>query len=87
MKCPMPWGIFYSIKTMMEFLLHATDQWRLCSNRTTQVQPQPGTGGPRIWLCHRCSLSCKCGSDLILGLGTPYATGLPKKGKKTTTKD
>ena len=36
----------------------------------------------RIWRCCSCGLGCKYGSDLIPGLGTPYATGRPKKRKK-----
>ena len=36
----------------------------------------------RIWHCHSFSLGQNCGSDLIPGLRTPYATGWPKKKKK-----
>ena len=38
--------------------------------------------GLRIRCCHSCSLGCNCGSDLIPGLGTPYAKGQPKKRKR-----
>lgn len=36
----------------------------------------------RIQHCHSCSLHHSSGSDLIPGLGTPYATGEPKKKKR-----
>ena len=36
----------------------------------------------RIWPCHSCGLGCSCASDLIPGLGTPYAMGQPKMKKK-----
>ena len=38
--------------------------------------------GLRRWHCCSCGLGCSCGSDLIPGLGTPCATGWPKKEKK-----
>ena len=43
----------------------------LCSTRT-QVQSPPSTVGSRIQSCH------SCGSDLISGMGIPYAEGWPK---------
>ena len=35
---------------------------------------------------HSSSLGCKCGLDLIPGLGTPYAEGQRKKKKKKKKK-
>ena len=39
------------------------------------------TQGVRIQHCHSCGSGCNCGSDLISGLGAPYASGRPKKIK------
>ena len=44
--------------------------------------PQPGHGGLRIQHCCSCDIGHNCGSDLIPGLGTPYAMEWPKKKKK-----
>ena len=45
----------------------------------TQVPSPAWHSGLRIQHCHSCSLGHDYGSDLILGLGTPYAMGWPKK--------
>ena len=44
----------------------------------SQVQPS----GVKDLVCHSCGVGCNCGSDLILGPGTPYTTGQPKKREK-----
>ena len=49
------------------------DQWCL----ETKVQSP-------AW--HSCGLGGTCGSNLIPGLGTPYAMGQPKKKKKKVYK-
>ena len=36
-------------------------------------------GSAASWECHSCGLFQGCGSDLIPGLGAPYAGGRPKK--------
>ena len=44
---------------------------------------QPRHSGLRIQHCSSCDLGHNCGSDLIPGLGIPYASGRPKvKGLK-----
>lgn len=52
------------------------DQWHLCNAR---MQVQSGHQGLKNLVL------LSCGSDLILGLGTPYAVGQPKKKKKKKT--
>ena len=47
-----------------------------------QVQSLAQHSGLRIWCCHSCSLGHSCGSNLIPGLGTPYALGGGQKRKK-----
>ena len=47
-----------------------------------RFDPQPGTVGERIQPRCCCGRGCKCGSDLIPGLGTPYALRWQKKKKK-----
>ena len=42
------------------------------------VQSPTWYSGLRIQHCHNCGIGCDCSSDLILGLGAPYATGQPK---------
>ena len=61
-----------------EFPLAQWTQWRLWSTGT-QVQPLAW-----IWHCCRCGVRCTCSSDLIPGMGTPYATGWAKKKKAKT---
>ena len=39
----------------------------------------------RIWHSHSCSLGHNCSSDLIPGLGTPYAAGQPKNKEPPPT--
>lgn len=56
--------------------------WRCFGSARMQVQCQAWDSGLRLWHCCSCSLVCNCSSDLITGLATPYATGLPKKKKK-----
>ena len=49
----------------------------------TQVQSLAHNSGLRMQHCHSCSLGGNCGSDLIPGLGTPYAMGWERKnGRK-----
>ena len=48
----------------------------------TQVRSPALSSGLRIWSCHSCGLGCNYGSDLIPGLGAPYATGQPKRKRK-----
>ena len=54
------------------------NQWYLWSSET-QVQPPAWQSGLRIQCCHS---RRNHGSDLIPGLGTPYAIIRPKKKKK-----
>ena len=46
-----------------------------------QVRSPAWHSGLRIPHCHRYGLDHNCSSDLIPGLGTPYAMGWPKKEK------
>ena len=48
-----------------------------------QVRSPAQHSGLRIWRCHSCGIVCNCGLDLIPVLGTPYATGWPKRKKET----
>ena len=59
-------------------------QWdgRHLGSAGMQVQFLAWNGWVRIHCCHSCSLGPNCGSDLIPGLGTPYAAGRPKMKKK-----
>ena len=59
--------------------------------KTTGISSVLGAMGPlhsglRIWQCHRCGLGLNCGSELIPGLGVPYAARQPKieREKKKT---
>ena len=61
------------------------DPWHLGSTRT-QVQSLVWHSGLRIWHCCTCGLGHNFGSDLIPGLGTPYASGQPKKRKIVASK-
>ena len=59
----------------MEFLL--------CRNAIGSVlRSLAQHSGLRVWPCCSCSLGLDCASDLISGLGTPYAAGWQKKKKK-----
>ena len=49
------------------------DRWHLCSARMPWL---------RVWHCRSCGVGRNCSSDLISGLGTPYAMGQPKKKTK-----
>ena len=55
-------------------------QWDLqhLGSTGTQVQSPAWHSGVRIQHCHSNGLGLNCGSDLIPGLGTPYALGWPK---------
>ena len=57
------------------------DGWHLGSTRM-QVRSLARLRGLRIRRCYSCGLGLDCGSDLIPGLGTPYALGRLKKKKK-----
>jgi len=59
------------------------DQRCLCSSRT---QAQFLTQCSGIWHSHSCNIGHDWGSDLIPGLGTPYASGQPKKRKIVASK-
>ena len=48
----------------------------------TQVQSPAWYSGLRTPSCRSCGLGHSYGSHLIPGLGTPCASGLPKKKKK-----
>ena len=48
----------------------------------TQVRSLARHSGLRIPHCCSCGLGPNCGLDLIPGLGTPYATGWPKKKRQ-----
>ena len=50
------------------------DRQRLCSSGDSGFDPQPGAVGSGV-----ASVGCNSGLGLISGLGTPYATGRPKK--------
>ena len=66
----------YGISTVVQ-----QDQRHLWSPRT-QLQSPAQHSELRIWHCHSCSIGHNCGSDLIPGLGNPYAVGQSKKKKK-----
>ena len=53
----------------------------LCSTGM-QVRSPAQHSGLRFQHCHSCGIGCNCGSDMIPGLGTPYAVGWPEKEKK-----
>ena len=57
------------------------DQLCLCSARM-QVQSLVQERVKRTPCCHSWCVHYNCGSDLIPGLGTPYAVGRPKKNKE-----
>ena len=52
-----------------------------------QVQSSAQHSELRIWHCRSCGLGHKYSSDLILGLGTTYAEGQPKKKKRKRKKE
>ena len=54
-----------------------------------RFDPWPGTVGLKIWHCCSCgcSVGCSCSSDLIPGLGTPYAVVQPEKKRKEKKKN
>ena len=55
--------------------------WQCFCSTETQVQSLAQHSGLRIWHCRGCGHNCS--SDLIPGLGTPYAVGhLPKNKTK-----
>lgn len=60
----------------------AQQDWRRLGSDGGQVWSPAQHNGLSIQSCHSCSLDHNFGSDLIPGLGTPYASGLPKKKKK-----
>ena len=47
-----------------------------------RFDPWPGTAGLGSSIVTAAVLGVNCSLDLIPGLGTPYATGLPKKLKR-----
>ena len=47
-----------------------------------QVRSPPQQNRLRIRHCHSCGVGHNYGLDLMPGLGTPYATGWPKKREK-----
>ena len=53
-------------------------QW----NAGMEVQSLAWHGGLKTQCCCSCSIGHNYGSDLIFGLGTPYAKRQPKKNKK-----
>ena len=59
------------------------DWWHLCST-SMQVPFLAQHGG--IWHCCSCGVGRNCGSELIPGLGTPYAVRWPKNQTKQTKK-
>ena len=62
------------------------DLWHLGSDEM-QIRSLTGYSGLRIRCCHSLGLGHNWGSDLITGLGIPYAMGWPKKGKKKKKKE
>ena len=66
----------------------AVSQWdqKHFGDTGTWVQSLAQNSGLRIHCCHRCSLVCSCGLDLIPGPGTPYAMGRPKTKNKKQNK-
>ena len=56
-------------------------QWRLRSDGM-QVPSLASLSGLSIWGCRSRGLGHNCGSNLIPGLGTPFAKGQPKKKDK-----
>ena len=56
--------------------------WWCLWNAGTQVRSLAWHSGLRIWHHHSCSIGHHRGSDLVPGLGTPYAMGLPEKKRK-----
>ena len=60
--------------------------WQCLGNTGTQVQSLVWHSGLRIQDCHSCCLGIDCGSDLIPGLETPYASRAAKKEKEKKKK-
>ena len=58
------------------------DWWHLGSAGVQVRSPAWHSSGLMIWYCRNCSLGCNHGSDLIPGLGIPYAPGQPKTNKQ-----
>lgn len=58
------------------------NQWRLGSTGTQSLAPHRGLSSRH---CCSCILGCNGSSDPIPGLGSPYATGQPKKQRKKET--
>ena len=57
------------------------DQWQRWSPGM-QVQFPAWQRGLRAWHCCCCGIGSNCSSNVIPGLGTPYAVGQPKKKRK-----
>ena len=60
--------------------------WWCLGSTGSQVQSLAQHSGLRIQRCFSCGLGHDCRSDLISGLGIPYASGRPKKKKKKKKK-
>ena len=55
-------------------------QWYLGS-AGAQVRFPARHSGLTIWCCHSCGLGHSCSSEVIPGLGAPYAEGQPQNSK------
>lgn len=72
--------LWSELKNVEEFPL-----WPLIS-AGMQVQSPVRHSGSGIWCCHSFGLGPDCCSDLIPGLGSPYAAGRSKKEQKKKKK-
>ena len=66
----------------LEFLLWHSGFSSVSAALGRRLDLQAQHSGLRIWHCHSSSIGRNCRLNLIPGLGTPYATGQPKKKKK-----
>ena len=69
-------------KFFLEFLLWCSGISSVSGAEGTQVQSPAQHSGLRIWCRRSWGIGHSCGSDMIPSLGTPHATGQPKKKKK-----
>ena len=77
-------GLLFSFKKCFRGVPAVVEQgWQCLGNAGMgmQIPSLAQHSGLRIWHCCSCSLGCSCGSDLIPGLGIPYAVWQPKKKK------
>ena len=68
--------------TDQEFLMLCSGIGGVLGALQHRFDSRPQHSGLRILICRSCGLGGDCSLDLIPGLGTPYDTGWPEKGKK-----